>query len=48
MTRLVKVEDGAVPNVTDIAPDIRVLTPTPTAEDLVRRFDDGWTELKED
>ena len=48
MTRLVKVEDGVVPNVTDITPDIRMLTPTPTTEDLVRRLDDGWTELKED
>jgi hypothetical protein len=47
MTRLIKVEDGDAPNVMDITPGLRMLTPTPTTEDLVRRFGDRWTELKE-
>ena len=47
MTRLIKVENGDAPNVMDITPDLRMLTPTPTTEDLVRRFGDGWRELKE-
>jgi hypothetical protein len=47
MTHSMKVEDGDAPSVIDVTPDPRMLTPTPTTEDLVRRFGDGWTELKE-
>ena len=47
MTHSTNVEDGDVPRVIDVTLDPRMLTQTPTTEDLGRRFGDGWTELKE-
>ena len=48
MTHSTKVEDDDVPRVIDVTPDPRMLTPTPTTEDLVRRYGGEWTELKEE
>jgi hypothetical protein len=48
MTHSTSVESGDIPRVIDVTPDPRMLTPTPTTEDLVRRYGGEWTEVTDE